>query len=595
MKNDNSNDHLTTQTKGEEKTKTEPSAGLDERENFEELFEKSLEEREIEEGEILDGTVVEIRSDYVMIDVGYKSEGEVPISQFLDQNGNITVKEGDKVAVYLERREDEEGIIVLSKEKADKMRVWDEINKAYNENQVIEGTVVNKIKGGFTVDIGGIKAFLPGSQVALRPVRNLDKVIGKKFNFKVLKFNKKRENIVVSHRAFLEEERNKLRERTLKNIKEGAILKGKVKNITDYGAFIDLGGIDGLLHITDISWGRINHPTELLSVGDEIEVKVLNFDPNANKVSLGLKQTTPNPWDSVEEKYKVGTQVNGKIVSITDYGVFVELEKGVEGLVHISEMTWNKKIKHPSKLVNLGDIVKVVVLDLNLEKKRISLGMKQIEPNPWSIVEEKYPVGTKIIGQIRTVTDFGVFVGVEEGIDGLIHTSEMSWTKKIKNPQEIFKKGQEIEAIVLKIDKENERFSLGIKQLKPDPWETIPDKYPVGTLVTGKVTSVTDFGAFLEIEDEIEGLIHVSEIGDGKEKVVKPSDVISVGDELKAVVINVDPKERKLSLSVKKAKEMAERAEIEKYMNYQSSITSNVGEILKEEINQKNGVKLKEQ
>jgi len=553
-----------------------------EAEDFKELYEASL--KTIEEGDILKGVVMAVDSEYVTIDVGYKSEGQISVSEFRDKDGNVGVIVGDEIDVLLEKKEDDDGLITLSKEKADKLKAWRSISKAFREGEIVDGTVTSRIKGGLTVDIG-INAFLPGSQVDIRPVRNLDKFIGRRFKFKVIKFNKKRSNIVLSRRALLEEERKVLRGQTLKHLKEEEILEGVVKNITDYGAFVDLGGIDGLLHITDISWGRINHPSEKLSVGERIKVKVLNFDRERERVSLGLKQISPDPWEEVNEKYPLGSQVKGRVVSITDYGAFIELGEGVEGLVHISEMSWTKKIKHPSQLVDVGDVIDAVVLDVDVPKKRISLGMRQVEPNPWSLIEEKYPVGTRVTGKVKTITDFGVFVGFDEGIDGLIHISEMSWSKKIKDPAEIYKKGQEIEAVVLNIDRENERFSLGVKQLIADPWEEIPKRYHVGDRVEGKVTNITDFGVFIQLEDGIEGLIHVSELS--KEKVENPSDVVKVGEAVSAMVINVDPEDRKIGLSVKGLKEKDEKEEIERYMAGQESATASLGRLIQDEMEKK--------
>ena len=568
-------------TKQDEKEKKK-----DLREFYEESF------RELSEGEIVRGTVVEIGKEFVTIDVGYKSEGQVPVSQFCTRDDTVEVKPGDEIDVYLERREDDEGIIILSKDKADKMKVWDEISRTCQQGDgMIEGMVVSRVRGGLTVDIG-VSAFLPGSQIDLHPVRDLDKFIGKSFTFKILKFNQGRGNIVLSRRAILEEEREVLKKETLKNLCVGAVVEGTVKNITDYGAFIDLGGIDGLLHITDISWGRVGHPAKRFSMGDQISVKVINLDEESGRVSLGLKQLSPDPWSMVEEKYPAGagSRVRGKAVSITDYGVFVELEEGLEGLVHVSEMSWTKKIKHPSKYVHVGDIVEAVVLNVDPEKKRISLGMKQVEPNPWDIIEEKYPVGTKIVGQVKTVTDFGIFIGIDEGIDGLVHISELSWTKKIKHPADIYKKGQEVEAIVLKIDKENERFSLGIKQLRPDPWEAAPQKYKAGQVVTGTITSLTDFGAFVELEEELEGLIHISELATGEQKVGHPSDIVTVGDTVTVLILNIDPKERKIGLSIKALMRKTEKEEIKQYAGGEEEITMNLGEMIQDEI-QKNNAK----
>ena len=557
----------------------------DEPEDFQTLYEESL--KTLEEGQILRGTVIDITPDHVTVDVGYKSEGQIPMQEFLKRDKKVDVKIGDRIDVLLEKKESEEGLLTLSKEKADKIKVWKDISRSCREGEVIEGEIVGKVKGGLSVDIGRIQAFLPGSQIDLKPVRNLDALIGQRLKFKVIKFNRKRNNIVLSRRVLLDEERKQLREETLINLKEGDIIEGTVKNLTDYGAFIDLGGMDGLLHITDISWGRIGHPSEKLSVGDRIKVKVLHFDREKEKISLGLKQALPDPWESVYQEYPVESRIKGKVVNVTDYGVFVELEEGVEGLVHISELTWSKKMKHPSKIVHIGDTVEVMVLDCDPVKRRISLGMKQIEPNPWALIEEKYPVGTKVVGRVKTVTDFGIFIGFDEGVDGLVHVSEMSWTKKIKHPSELYKKGQEVEALVLNIDRKNERFSLGIKQLTPDPWKDVARRYRKGEVVVGKVTNVTDFGAFVELEEGIEGLVHVSEIS--REKVEKPSDVLKVGDTLSAVVLHIDPHDRRIGLSIKGLKEKAEKAEIEKYISNQGSTSHNLGKLIQEEMERRGG------
>jgi len=557
----------------------------DETEDFQTLYEESL--RTLEEGQIVKGTVIDITSDHVTVDVGYKCEGHIPIQEFLKKDKKVDVKIGDRIDVLLEKKESEEGLLILSKEKADKVNVWRDISRSCREGEVIEGEILSKVKGGLSVGIGGIFAFLPGSQIDLKPIRSLDSLIGKRFKFKVIKFNRKRNNIVLSRRILLEEERKLLREGTLKSIQEGAVVEGTVKSLTEYGAFIDLGGMDGLLHITDIAWGRIGHPSEKLSVGERIKVKVLHFDREKEKVSLGFKQALPDPWDSVPERYPLGSRIKGKVVNVTDYGVFVELEEGVEGLVHISELTWSKKMKHPSKIVRIGDIVEVVVLDCDPGKRRISLGMKQIEANPWKLIEKKYPVGTKVIGRVKTITDFGIFIGFEEGVDGLVHVSEMSWTKKIKHPSELYKKGQEVEAVVLNIDTQNERFSLGIKQLIPDPWKELARRYRKGEVVTGKITNLTDFGAFVELEEGIEGLVHVSEIS--REKVERPSDVLKVGDKVSAVVLHIEPNERRIGLSIKGLKEKAEKAEVEKYMSNQGSSSNNLGSLIQEEIERRGG------
>jgi small subunit ribosomal protein S1 len=437
------------------------------------------------------------------------------------------------------------------------------------------------------VELGGILAFLPGSQIDLKPVRDLDALIGKRFKFKVIKFNRRRNNIVLSRRVLLEEGRKTQREETLKNLQEGEIVEGTVKNLTDYGAFIDLGGVDGLLHITDIAWGRIGHPSERLAVGSQVKVKILHFDREKEKVSLGLKQAQPDPWGLVLEKYPVESRIKGKIVSTTDYGVFVELEEGVEGLVHISELSWSKKMKHPSKVVHIGETVEVMVLDCDPIKRRISLGMKQVEPNPWDVIEQKYPIGSKVTGRVKTVTDFGIFIGLDEAVDGLVHVSEMSWTKKIKHPSELYKKGQEVEAVVLNIDRKNERFSLGIKQLAPDPWKEVARRYRKGETVTGKVTNLTDFGAFVELEEGIEGLIHVSEIS--REKVDKPSDVLKVGETVTAMILHIDPLERRIGLSLKGLKDRMEKAEFDKYMSNQEPSSSNLGELIQQKMKHQAG------
>jgi small subunit ribosomal protein S1 len=563
----------------------------DDHEDFKTLYEDSL--KTIEEGQILRGTVLEITPDHVTVDVGYKSEGQIPMQEFLRRNRKVDVKVGDQIEVLIEKKDSEEGLLILSKEKADKVTIWRDVSRSCREGEVMEGEVMSKVKGGLSVDIGGVYAFLPGSQIDLKPVRNLDSLIGQRLKFKVIKFNRKRNNIVLSRRTLLEEERKQLRDETLKNLMEGEIVEGTVKNLTDYGAFVDLGGIDGLLHITDIAWGRIGHPSEKLSVGDRIKVKILHYDREKEKVSLGLKQALPDPWETVPKRYPVGTRMKGRVVNITDYGVFVELEEGVEGLVHISELTWSRKMKHPSKVVHIGDAVEVMVLDCDPTKRRISLGMKQTEPNPWALIEEKYPLGSKVTGKVKTITDFGIFIGFEEGVDGLVHVSEMSWTKKIKHPSELYKKGQEVEALVLNIDPRNERFSLGIKQLMPDPWKDVARRYRRGEVVTGKVTNVTDFGAFIELEEGIEGLVHVSEIS--REKVEKPSDVLKVGDSVSAIVLHIDPHERRIGLSMKGVAEKVEKAEIEKYISDQGPPTSTLGELIQEEMERRGGRNKKEE
>ena len=518
--------------------------------DFAELFESRL--KELQEGDIIKGKIVQITQDSVMIDIGYKSEGQVPLKEFLDKDGVPTVKVGDDVTVLIERREDEFGNITLSKAKADQFKIWDKVIESCEKGTAIEGTVSQRIKGGFYVDIEGITAFLPGSQVDLKPVRNPDKLIGQKFAFRVLKYNRRKNNVIVSRRVILEEEREVMRTQTLGTIEEGAIVEGIVKNVTDYGAFIDLGGLDGLVHLTDLSWGKVTHPSQVLKIGDTVKVMILKFNKEENKISLGLKQTMEDPWLKVMEKYPVGTRTTGTVVNITDYGAFVELEPGLEGLVHISEMSWTK-LKHPSQKVKAGDQAEVLVLDVDAANKRISLGMKQIEANPWEEAERRYPKGTRIKGQVKNITDFGVFIGIEEGIDGLVHVSDLSW-KKVKHPSEIFKKGQEVEALVLNIDGANKRFSLSTKLLERNPWEGVEDRYKPGMIIEGRVTSVAEFGAFVELEDGLEGLVHVSELSRGKKRGAD----ISEGDIVEVEVLNVDPEDNKIGLSIREVKKRSD-------------------------------------
>ncbi|MBP1752646.1 MAG: ribosomal protein [Geobacteraceae bacterium] len=552
---------------------------LGSKEEFEELFKESLQQPRV--GDIVKGVVVQIDPDYVLVNIGYKSEGCIAVSEFIGEDGQLTVKVGDEVKVYFERKENVKGYVVLSKKKAEKEVIWDKIIEIEEAGGLIEGKIIGNVKGGLTVDVG-IPAFLPASQVDIRPVGNLDKLIGQTFEFKVIKHNRKRGNIVLSRRVFLEEERDRKKNETLANLVEGQIIEGTVKNITDYGAFVDLGGIDGLLHVADMSWGKLNHPSEILAIGDVATVKVLKYDKEKGKISLGIKQTKPDPWMNVESKFSVGDRVLGKVVSLTEYGAFISIEEGVEGLVHVSEMSWTKRVRHPSEVLKVGDQVEAEVLAVDVANRRISLGLKQVQVNPWTLIGEKYPVGTKIEGQIKNVTDFGVFIGMEEGIDGLVHVSDMSWTKRIKHPGELYSKGQTVQAVVLNIDPENERLSLGIKQLTPDPWSEIPVKFKAGTKVKGKVTSVTDFGIFLEIEEGIEGLIHVSELS--QEKVATPKGFAAVGDEIDAIVLSVDTVDKKIALSVKALNVSNEKAEFSAYMDSQGEATSNLGELLKEEL-----------
>jgi small subunit ribosomal protein S1 len=501
---------------------------------------------EFEEGEVVRGRVVHVSPTEVLVDVGYKSEGAIPIEEF-HRAGSLP-KVGDDLDVYLEAKEDSEGLIVLSKEKADKIKVWDVITQAFDKGTPVEGRVVEVVKGGLAVDVG-VKAFLPGSQVDLRPVKNLGALVGQMVRAKVIKLNRRRGNVVLSRRSVLEEEREEKKKHTLEVLHEGMVLTGTVKNITDYGAFIDLGGIDGLLHVTDMSWGRVGHPSEIFQVGDQVEVVVLHFDRETGRVSLGYKQKSSDPWEHVEKNYPAGHKAIGKVVSLTNYGAFVELEPGVEGLVHVSEMSWTRRVRHPSKVVNVGDDVEVIVLDVNRGAKRISLGMKQVEPDPWQTIDERYKLGDRVVGRVRNLTDFGAFVELEPGVDGLLHISDMSWTRSVGHPSEVVKKGQEIETQILNIDQDQKRISLGLKQVQPDPWTTVAQRFPMGSRVTGKVVRLTDFGAFVELEPGVDGLLHISQMA--HRPISQPSEIVNVGDELTLLVIRVDPHERRIGLSLK--------------------------------------------
>ncbi|RUM34736.1 MAG: 30S ribosomal protein S1 [Desulfobulbus sp.] len=547
--------------------------------SFAELFEQEDNNTVITVGEVAIGTVVDRNDDALLIDVGDKAESYIAISEFRNEELEKPIEIGDQFEVFIEKRK-EEGGLLLSREKAIAIKVWEQIAKIQEEDGTIEGRIDNRVKGGMSVDIG-VPAFLPYSQIDLRPVKDLDALIGQNFDFKILKFNRKRNNVVISRRAILEEERAKLREQMRSTLEEGQTIRGAITNITDYGLFIDLGGMDGLCHITDLSWGRVSHPSKLYTVGEEIEVKILKYDKDSDRVSLGVKQLKSDPWELVPEQYAQAARVGGKVVSITDYGVFVELEEGVEGLVHISEMSWSKKPRHPSKIVTVGDEIEVQVLKVEAETKRISLGMKQLLPNPWDLVEESYPVGAVIEGKIKNITDFGIFIGIEEGIDGLIHVSDLSWTERIKHPSEKYAKGEDIQAVVLKIDKENERFSLGVKQLEPDPWQAAASNYPTGSMVEGTITNVTDFGVFVQLEEGIEGLVHVSEIS--SDKVKTPVGMFNVGDSLKAMVINVSADDRKIGLSLKALEEGADKggSPQEYAKKTQSAGPSTFGDLLK--------------
>jgi len=527
------------------------------------------------EGEVVRGVVLQVSESEVIVDVGYKSEGIIPIDEFRDETGQLSVKAGDTVDVLLEKTEDKEGYVVLSKEKAEKMKVWDDVERAYQERRVVTGRVVERVKGGLAVDIG-VRAFLPGSQVDVRPVRNLDSLRGQELRMRVIKVNKKRGNIVLSRKAVLEEENAEKKRETLETLEEGKVLMGVVKNITEYGAFVDLGGIDGLLHITDMSWGRINHPSEVLNVGDEIKVQVLKFDRESERVSLGYKQLKADPWSTATIRYPAGSRVKGKVVSLTDYGAFVELEQGVEGLIHVSEMSWSKKVKHPSKILTVGQEVECQVLGIDQEAHRISLGLKQTEANPWSQLVEKYPVGSRIKGKVRNLTEFGAFVEVEEGIDGLIHISDLSWTKRVKHPSEVLKKGDVVEAVVLNIDAENQRLSLGLKQLATDIWDEFFSQHKVGDVVEGKIVRITNFGVFAELHDGIEGLVHVSELDE--RRIEHPEDHFKVGDVRPMKIIKITEADRKIGLSIRAVKQDEYQKDLQSYRESAGSDRSTLGD-----------------
>ena len=546
------------------------------------MYEESF--KRFAEGEVVTGRVISIDKDHVLVDIGYKSEGQVRIQEFLDESGNVTAKIGDTIEVMVEWWDDEDERVLLSKDKAANIKVWEAIKQSYDEEGTVKGTITNRVKGGFSVDIG-VPAFLPGSQADLRPIRNLDDMVGNEFDFKILKYNRKRSNIVLSRRAILEKELEEKRSTTLATIHEGKVVEGAVKNITEYGVFVDLGGVDGLLHITDISWGRVKHPSDLFSIGDSVTVKILNLDLENERVSLGMKQLNEDPWSLAAEKYAVGSRVTGRVVSLTDYGAFIELEEGIEGLIHVSEMSWTRKIRHPSKVVSVGEMVEAVVLDIKPESRRISLGMKQVVPNPWDVISEKYPIGTTIEGKIKNITDFGLFIGIDEGIDGLVHISDISWIKRIKHPSELFKKGDVVQAIVLDIEKEHERFSLGIKQLQDDPWASVAERYKVGKEITGTITNLTDFGIFVELEEGIEGLVHVSEIS--KEKIKTPTEKFKIGDVISARVMNINSDERRIGLSIKRLEIEDEQNLLSEYVNNMGPATSTFGEILRENLQEK--------
>ncbi len=545
---------------------------------------------DLEEGTIVRGEVVKVDQDSVLVDVNFKSEGQIPTSEFKNAEGAATIKVGDVIDVFVVRKDEVEGTIILSREKAKRMQLFDKLEDIQEKDSVITGKIIRRIKGGYTVDLGGLEAFLPGSHVDLRPVPDMDALVGEEFDFRVLKINRRRSNVIVSRRVLLEEERESKRSELLSTLEEGQVIEGKVKNITEYGVFVDLGGLDGLLHITDMSWKRVKHPKEMVKLGQEITLKVLNFDKESKKVSLGMKQLVPDPWENITDKYPEGTKINGKVTNLVDYGAFVELEPGVEGLVHISEMSWTRKLRHPSQMVRVGEEVEVMILGVDQDKKRISLGMKQIRPNPWDVVAEKYPEGTILEGTIKNITEFGLFIGIEDGIDGLIHVSDISWTKKIRHPEELYNVSNTVQAKVLTVDKENEKFTLGIKQLSDDPWNQVPDRYPVGSVVSGLVTNITDFGLFVEVEEGIEGLVHVSEIS--TKKIKSPSEMFKEGVTIQAKVIHVSAEERRLGLSIKQIKEEEERKQPKEFRSAGSSggeTGQTLGDLLKQKFEEEDG------
>ena len=508
------------------------------------LYEESL--RSLVEGEIVHGRILAISDSEVTVDIGGKSEGVIPLAEFANRD---ELRVGDEIEVYLEKTENQDGLVVLSKQRADFVRVWDRVKAAYDAGEVVEGRLMRKIKGGMVVDLYGVEAFLPGSQIDIRQVQNIDSLIGEPARLRIIKLNKRRRNIVVSRRVVLEEERLAKKSEVLKDLQKDQIREGVVKNITDFGAFVDLGGIDGLLHITDISWGRVAHPSEAVKIGDRIQVKVLNFEPERERISLGLKQLQAYPWEGVEQKFPVGTRVHGRVVSITDYGAFVELEKGVEGLIHVSEMSWTRHIRHPSKILSIGDQVEAMVLKVDAAGEKISLGLKQTEPDPWLTLDDRFPIGTRVAGRVRNLTNFGAFVELEEGIDGLVHVSDMSWTRRVSHPSEVLKKGDTVEVAVLAIDKEQRRISLGLKQTEPDPWPDLADRYAPGMDVTGHVLRIIDRGAIVDVGEGIEGFIPTPQLG--IEETANPADFFREGEELPLKVTRVEVNNHRLLLSAK--------------------------------------------
>lgn len=547
-------------------------------EEFKNLFENQYGSLDIKEGAVVDGTVLSVIRDYAIVNIGFKSEGYIDLEEFRTLDGEIEVKAGDKIKVVVDELEDDKGNLILSKEKADAVEAWNNVESVYENNGIIEGLVVNKVKGGLSVNLGGIKAFLPGSQIDLKPVKSLDKLIGHKYTFKILKLNKMKGNIVLSRRSILEAERENLRKDILENIKEGQIIRGVVKNITDYGAFIDLGGIDGLLHITDLTWGRVNHPSEILKVNDEVDVVVLKYDAKAEKVSLGLKQLTEDPWTKLEGKFNVGDKLKGKVVSITDYGVFVEIDTGIEGLIHVSELSWTKKVKHPNKIVKIGDQVEAMVLDLDIANKKIALGLKQLEPNPWDVLHQKYPVGEKITGNIRNITDFGIFIGVgEEAIDGLVHVSDISWDKNYKWPNEEFKKGQELEVMVLNIDKANKKFTLGLKQLSDNPLAIMMRTYPLGKHLKGKIEKIDEKGIVLRVDEKTTAFLPNNETGVSRAEI---KNKFKEGDELEAQVKKYDDRDQKMIVSIKMLSKKQQKENMKEFLDKQGDASVTFKDIM---------------
>lgn len=544
--------------------------------DFSKILESYEKEAAIEEGQVVVGTVVDISEQNVIVDIGYKCEGVVPRQELLDYQGNLSVKPGDRIEVFIRSLEDRDGYALLSRAEAQRIKSWDQIRRSYQDQQTITAYVKERIKGGLKVDLGGVEAFLPGSQIDLRPVHNPESYVGQTIEVRVIKLNRRRNNVVVSRKAVLEEIANKKKAEILSQIEEGIIMEGTIKSLTDYGAFIDLGGVDGLLHITDMSWGRIKSPSELFKVGDQVQVKVLKFDREKERISLGYKQLLPDPWDTAAERYPKGSRARGRVVSTTDYGAFVELEPGIEGLVHVTEMVWSRRLRHPSKIVSVGQEVEVVVLDIDTKNRRISLGMKQTTPDPWETIAERYHVGSRVTGKVRSLTTFGAFVEIEDGIDGLVHVSDISWTKRIKHPADVLKKGQQVEAIITNIDTERRRLSLSMKDLEPNAWDRFFSSHRVGDVVKGKVARFASFGAFIELEGGIEGLCHISELSD--ERVEKPEEAVKIGQVLQFRILKLDPEQKKIGLS---ARAVGRENDPEDVRNYQDTSIATLGDVAK--------------